>query len=737
MYYSVMGARIAKSAGIAESRNARSPTALSGRRLVLARAGWLLVAVLSISLFLGSIPGYYHSLHSLADLNGGSAAVRANLEAQGISTDFYATFLFSIRAAAAVVWVVVGLVIFLRRSDDWMALFTSLTLITFATFYLYDGCVALSARHPALWLPINLLAFLGSVSFALFFYLFPDGRIVPRWARWLLIVWIAHEAPYHFLPGSILDTERSFPLIDFVADLTLLSVGIGAQVYRYVRVSDWVQRQQTKWVVLGTVSSVIGLIGLTIVYESSKTFTEFGSPYAFVLLAGIRGFLLLIPLSIGLAILRHQLWNVDVVINRTLVYVGLTASVLAIYALIVAILESLLQTHNDMPGSPLVSLFAAGCIAVLFAPLRQGLQGGVNRLMYGERDNPYGVLSRLGRRLEAALEPRTVLPTIVETVAGALKLPYVAIAVRREDRFEVAAAHGSPTGDETTFPLNYAGDTIGQLILSPRTQGETFSSADRRLVEDLARQAEVAVHAVRLNADLQRSRERLVNAREEERRRLRRDLHDGLGPTLATLSLGLDVSLKMLGNDPQEAESLLRQLKGETQDAVVDIRRLVYGLRPPALDDLGLIPAIREQASKHGRLVDDSAALVAREASGKGKLHFSVVAPENLPPLPAAVEVACYRIVQEAITNVVRHSEGSSCRVRLSIDDANERLELEITDDGVGIPEGRRAGVGTNSMVERAAELGGTCTVSSGPDGGTRVLARLPLFAEEEEEHKR
>jgi two-component system NarL family sensor kinase len=170
---------------------------------------------------------------------------------------------------------------------------------------------------------------------------------------------------------------------------------------------------------------------------------------------------------------------------------------------------------------------------------------------------------------------------------------------------------------------------------------------------------------------------------------------------------------------------------------VVDIRRLVYGLRPPALDDLGLIPAIREQASKHGRLVDDSAASVAREASGKSELRFSVVAPENLPSLPAAVEVACYRIVQEAITNVVRHSEGSSCRVSLSIDDANERLELEVTDDGVGIPEGRRAGVGTNSMVERAAELGGTCTVSSGPDGGTRVLARLPLFAEEEEEHKR
>jgi signal transduction histidine kinase len=330
--------------------------------------------------------------------------------------------------------------------------------------------------------------------------------------------------------------------------------------------------------------------------------------------------------------------------------------------------------------------------------------------MYGERDNLYGVLSRLGRRPEAALEPRSVLPTVIKTVAGALKLPYVAIAVRLEDRFEVAAARGSPIGEETKLPLNYAGEMIRQPILNPRTPGETFSPADRRLVEDLARQAEVAVHAVRVNADvdLQRSRERLINAREEERRPLRQDLHDGLGPTLATLSLGLDVLLKTLTRDPQEAEAMLRELMAQIQGAVVDVRCLVYGLRPPALDDLGLIPAIREQVSKLCRLVDDSAALVAREALGKCELHFSVEASGNLPPLPAAVEVACYRIAQEAITNVVRHSGGSSCGARLSIDESNEWLELEVTDDGVGIPEDRRAGVGMNSMVERVEELGGT-----------------------------
>src|SRR5215203_898439 len=725
-----MSDKIARAAKTAGSPNALTSTALSGRRLGLARAGWLIVAMLSIGLFCASIPGYYDWLYGFADVNGGSAAVRANLEAQGISIDFYATFLFSIRAAAVVVWVVVGVVVFLRRSDDWMALFTSLMLITFAVFYLYDGYAALVDRYPSLWLPVNLLAFLGAISFALFFYLFPDGRLVPRWARWLLIIWVAHEAPYYFFPGSFLDTERSFPLLDFIADLSLLCVGIGAQVYRYMRVSDWVQRQQTKWVVFGTASSVLGLIGLTLLFSSSDTLTKFGSPYTFAILAGMRGFLLLIPLSIGVAILRQQLWNVDVVINRTLVYVGLTASVVVIYALIVGTLGLLLlRTHDNLFGNSLVSLLAAGCIAVLFGPLRQGLQRGVNRAMYGERDDPYGVLSRLGVRLEAALEPSTVLPTIVETVAGALKLPYVAIAMRRENLFEVAAAHGSPTGEETKLPLNYAGDTVGQLILSSRTPGETFSSADRRLLEDLARQAEVAVHAVRLNADLQKSRERLVSAREEERRRLRRDLHDGLAPTLATLSLGLDVSLKRLETNPQEAKAMLRDLKSQTQAAVVDIRRLVYGLRPPALDDLGLVPAIREQASKYGNVVDN----LPEEMIGRNGLLFSVETPEKLPLLPAAVEVACYLIAQEAIMNVVRHSRARSCRVRLSIDDAKDELELEVTDTGVGIPEDRRAGVGMSSMAERAAELGGTCVATPNPEGGTRVLARIPLIPEKEE----
>jgi signal transduction histidine kinase len=343
------------------------------------------------------------------------------------------------------------------------------------------------------------------------------------------------------------------------------------------------------------------------------------------------------------------------------------------------------------------------------------------------------VLSRLGQQLEGALAPDAALKTIVETVAQALKLPHAAIFLKQGDRFVTAAEYGTLTDEPaTTLPLIHQKEQVGLLVVAPRAPGEVFTPSDRSLLEDLARQAGTAAHAVRLTADLQRSRERLVTAREEERRRLRRDLHDGLGPTLAGLTFGLDAARNLLTHEePKDADTLLAELKGQTQEAVLDVRRLVYGLRPPALDDLGLVTAIREQAASHGYLVDDPDG-TKREAGCRDRLAFTVEAPELLPPLPAAVEVACYRIAQEAMTNVARHARGRVCRVRLSVDAAYEALELEVVDDGVGLSEDRRVGVGLTSMRERAAELGGACAVASTPTDGTRVLARLPLPAQEE-----
>jgi signal transduction histidine kinase len=233
-------------------------------------------------------------------------------------------------------------------------------------------------------------------------------------------------------------------------------------------------------------------------------------------------------------------------------------------------------------------------------------------------------------------------------------------------------------------------------------------------------------------ADLQRYREQLVTMREDERRRLRRDLHDGLGSTLAGLTFGLDATRSLLKQNPKHAGTLLAELKAQTQGAITDIRRLVYDLRPPVLDDLGLVGALYEQAANYG-LVGDGLSKEQRKTSRTNDLIVSVEAPEYLPPLPGAVEIACYRITQEAMTNVVRHARAHACHVRLSIDEIENMLELEITDDGLGLPEDHCAGVGLNSMRERADELGGTCVVCAvSSTGGTRVLTRLPLPTREE-----
>jgi signal transduction histidine kinase len=304
-----------------------------------------------------------------------------------------------------------------------------------------------------------------------------------------------------------------------------------------------------------------------------------------------------------------------------------------------------------------------------------------------------------------------VLPTIAEAVAQTLKLPYVALALRQGDRLEIAAAHGRLTDDPIQLPLIYQAETVGQLLVAPRAPGEAFTPAERRLLEDIALQAGVAAHAVRLTADLQRSRERLITAREEERRRLRRDLHDGLGPQLASLTLTLAAARELLRQDVDEADRLLQELTIHTQAAIADIRRVVYALRPPALDDLGLVLALREQVTRY-------------TYTG---LQITIDAPEQMPPLPAAVEVAAYRIVQEALTNVVRHAQAHTCSVCLTLGDA---LSVTIRDDGVGLPPGSRAGVGLASMRERTTELGGTCQIESMPGQGTHIHARLPLYQE-------
>jgi signal transduction histidine kinase len=629
----------------------------------------------------------------------------------GLSAGIYAGYLIAVELIFAVTSFVVGVLVFWRSSDERMALFLALVLVTLAGAALAPSPDAFADEPATLRLVVPFVSFLGNTSVVLFFYLFPDGRFVPRWTRALAVVFVIGQVDEFFFPSSFLP-DIPDPLNAAVV-LGILTSIVYAQVYRYRRVSGPVERQQMKWVVFGISAMVVVTQGARLLLP----------PPSSELLIGLAGHtvyslsLLFIPLSIGIAILRHHLFDIDLVINRALVYGVLTASVVLLYVLVVGGLGAVLQVQ----GSLIVSLIATGLAAVMFQPLRDRLQRGVNHLMYGERDDPYAVLSRLGSRLESTPAHDALMPAVARTVQEALKLPYAEIQLRREDGFETAAAAGNPAENTLRLPLVYGGETVGRLVLGPRAGEDGFAAAERRLLEDLAHQIGASAHAalmtdeaLRLSADLQRSRERLVEAREEERRRLRRDLHDGLGPQLSSQALTIDAVRKLMRRDPDAAEELLLELKADAQDAVTDIRRLVYGLRPPALDDLGLLGALRETAAQYGTM----------------GLSVSVMAPEVLPPLSAAVEVAAYRIAQEALTNVARHARARSSTVRLAVEEG--ALCVEVGDDGVGMPDPQadqtgHAGVGLTSMRERATELGGSLVVGPLPEGGTRILARLPL----------
>jgi signal transduction histidine kinase len=690
------------------------------RWLVAVWASLFALSMVVLLLYVVGTPVYFAQVSTLCkdclDEHLTSAKVQA-LRTLGISITAYATYWTVVNLLFALVYCAIAAFLFWRKSDDRMALIACFALVVMGVAF-PSIPNALAAVRPAWWLPVTLLEALGLPSLTVFLFLFPTGRFVPLWTRWVAVGFAALYMLSTFFPGSVFSFAHWPRLLTLPLPLVWLGSLVFAQVYRFRRVSTAVERQQTKWVVFSVVIALLGFLLLAFLPLAFLPLLFPGQsltllPSVFVI-TSVYLLLLLIPISVAFAILRYRLWDIDIIISRTLVYGALTVCVICLYALVVGMLGVLFQAQ----GNVVISLFATGLIALLFSPLRDRLQQAVNRLMYGERDDPYRVISRLGQRLEATLAPEAVLPTIVETVAQTLKLPYAVITLKQESEFTIAASYGVPTDELVRLPLNYHTEQIGELILAPRGPSETFSSADRELLSELARQAGIAAHAVRLTADLkhltsdlQQSRQRLVTAREEERRRLRRDLHDELGPTLATITLKAEAARDAIAMEPAEAIALLEELIGQAQSSITDIRRLVYNLRPPALDDLGLIAAMRTQATQY-------------ERTG---LHVTLDAPKNLPELPAAVEVATYRIMQEALTNIVRHAAARSCFIRLTFDDG---LHLEITDDGRGIPADREAGVGLRSMQERAEEVGGSCIVEALPTKGTRVQVRLPCISD-------
>lgn len=689
--------------------------------LLLARLGWTAVCCLVAALLAANVP--YLARDIRAEWQVGEAWPFASQLFASIFT--FTRWLAFWRVLVGFVFIGTGLLLAWRKWQTAVVLLISTNLLLLGVFYLISFNID-QVRFPRLL--AQLIPNLASVTTLLvvasmlsLFYLFPDGHFQPphwRWVAWLAVgnafswgVLFTFPAVSRWLENKlpVLRGKDELGWVLFTSSLLLaLTVGLAGQIYRYRWIASAEQRQQTKWALLGLLGIVLipfGTIFFFALFDLRQT-----AVHHFILLHLELLAAALLPLAIAFSVLRYRLWEVDLWLNRAMVYGGLTLLVTAVYILTVGLLSNLFQSGNSLT----LSILATGLIAILFNPVRQRLQTAVNRLMYGERDDPITVLTTLGKRLEETAVPSETLPALVETIAQTLKLPYVAILGAGEQgsggaegilavyptRYAIRITH-------YTFPLIYQSETIGQLLIAPRSATESFNPAEIRLLENVARQAGTAVYAAQLTHDLQRSRERLVTTREEERRRIHRDLHDGLGPQLATLSLKADAARNYLKHNSATADQLLLELKSEIQSALSDIRRLVHDLRPPALDQLGLVSALQEH--------------IARQ---NGAPYLTLTAPATLPPLPAAVEVAAYRIALEALTNAVRHAQAHTCQLHLQI---NSGLHLQIRDDGIGLPIGYQAGIGLSSMRERAAELGGTFQIESKPGEGTAISVQLPL----------
>lgn len=460
-------------------------------------------------------------------------------------------------------------------------------------------------------------------------------------------------------------------------------LGIASLVVRLRRTTGR-ERDQVLWVLAGALATVL-LVVLAWVVPSAQ-------------LLLIAAALLPLPAAITWALVRSQLWDLDVALGRTLVYLGLSLLALAVYGGLLALTGSLL---GDLTGQTDLLVFVLA--AVLVQPARDALQRGVNRLLYGDVVEPGIALGELGRRVDSAASPSHVLTAVVDVLARTLRLPFVALRLPGRE----PVAHGDPAPPTETVPLVHQGRTVGELdlVLPPGGLGPRV----RAMLDELVRQTAQVAHAVLLQEEVQRSRESIVMSREEERRRLRHDLHDDLGPGLAATAMQLEAVAELVPTDPARAEALLDEAAEYLRGTVAEVRRIVDDLRPAALGDLGLAGAVRAHAA---RLAD-------------GGLDVTVDAPDDLAGLPAAVEVAAFRIVGEAMTNVARHAQAT--RVHVAIGHRAGRLELCVEDDGVGLRPGTPTGVGLGSMHERAAELGGTCEVTSG--SGTTVRATLPTGA--------
>lgn len=420
-----------------------------------------------------------------------------------------------------------------------------------------------------------------------------------------------------------------------------------------------------------------------------------------VMLAALFISQILLPVSIIVVVLRHRMWGVDVAVSRAAVWGLLTAFVVALYAVLVWFIGRLLPWSDEVAG-----LVAAGGLALAVQPVRRWLQVRVDRLIYGSGTDPADLLASMGERLKGG-DGRTSLETLVEGLRQSLRLGHVDV-VSAEGGSAVRASAGQRRETEIELPLVLEGRRVGALHVSAPV-GQRLDLRTTRAVEQMTGVIAVALDLAQANLRLASTADRLIEVRHEERRLLRRELHDGLGPALAGIGLGMAAARKKVVRDPDGTAVLLAELEAELGRRTDDLRQIARSLLPPALDDGDLAAALQLLASRF----DDTTLAVTAEVT------TDVV-------IDTRRQIAIYHVAAEALVNAYRHADASRVDVLIEAAPSGE-IVLQVTDDGSGPPEQGSHGVGMNSMRERAEELGGEFEISSRDGGrGTQVRMRLP-----------
>jgi signal transduction histidine kinase len=528
--------------------------------------------------------------------------------------------------------------------------------------------------------------------------IYPDGRAADRFARHVVrIAWTASavvggclallDGPYrdavpgHHLGHNPISGGRfEVPLVVAAAAAGIVGVATAVAtlvwMVRRLRHAVSPQREQLSWLFVSVVPVVVGAL--------------LASPpvmFAITLLTSVT-------LLIG--IVRHQLFDIKLILRSGLVYGLLLALAVGGYVGVVELITLV------TPSGTISRLFAAAAVALVVVPAYRWLTGAVGRLVYGDRADPVRALGRIGRELGGA--QGADLASITGAVAASLRSPYVAV---RADDDVVLASTGRPEGNPVhTVPLRHAGADVGRLEVSWRTPADGFTATDRRLLEALAGPVAVAVRAAQLAAEVGESRARVIAVRDRERRELRNDLHDGLGPSLSGVALGIEAALR--ADDEQRVREILGVVHAEVNGMVREVRHLIDDLGPAGLEHGGLDLALRSHAEA---------------VAAVGGVEVDVdVAP--LPALAMPVEVALYRVAGEALTNVVRHAHARHASVVVTA--SPDAIRLVVEDDGRGLG-GAPGGVGRSSMAERIASVGGTFSVVDRAGGGTVLTAVVPL----------